>query len=206
MKYFPHTRGWSQKRRCCVFMVNILPAHAGVIPACTLRPNYFWYTAHAGVILRYGAINLNISNTSRTRGGDPWYQEFLSIVCTYFPHTRGWFRTYKYTIGITINTSHIRGGVIPHMDRIQRSKHIQRKMHSNRSAFFLGRLSIRKNMAKTDSIRKKTLKIQSNSKSRLQFIHRLPDSNANFVNTWKQIKIKNSQYDNDMYPLYWTNQ
>ena len=58
-----------------------------------------------------------------------------------------------------VDTSRTRGGVILHMDRIQRSKHIQRKMHSNGSAFFLGRLPIRKNMAKTDGIRKKTLKI-----------------------------------------------
>ena len=72
-QFFPHTRGWSWENGIPVAMVNVFPAHAGVIP-------------HAE------SVRDILNSFSRTRGGDPIIYRARVCLHMFFPHTRGWSR------------------------------------------------------------------------------------------------------------------
>ena len=71
VKYFPHTRGWSQHICYKGTTLKILPAYAGVILNITTLISIIIYT-------------------SRIRGGDPRHKGGYHGELKYFPHTRGW--------------------------------------------------------------------------------------------------------------------
>ena len=49
------------------------------------------FPAHAGVILQFTPLGYRYRTFPRTRGGDPYPRNLLSVKCDFSPHTRGWF-------------------------------------------------------------------------------------------------------------------
>ena len=94
-RFFPHTRGWSQRTAFLSPTLCVFPAHAGVIPNRDPRID-------------------ETSGFSRTRGGDPSMYSDGHLTYEFFPHTRGWSLATLFACPIpTVFPAH--AGVIPHL-------------------------------------------------------------------------------------------
>ena len=71
---YPHTRGWSYELMQSTGLVDVVPAHAGMILIFEIPSS------------------LQLSCT-RTRGDDPNFSSILQRISTLYPHTRGWSRS-----------------------------------------------------------------------------------------------------------------
>ena len=99
-KFFPHTRGWSHH-------FSLFTSSCFVFPAL------------AGVILSLFLSEIQEFRFSRTRGGDPSSPAALIISLKFFPHTRGWSRSYRFdNLNNSVFPAH--AGVIPDLRPNQR--------------------------------------------------------------------------------------
>ena len=93
LQYFPHMRGWS-------FLIKI---GFGIIQV---------FPAHAGVILSLLPLAKNHLGISRTCGGDPQVWEVYGDYSAYFPHMRGWSQwPFGFVVQVCVFPAH--AGVIP---------------------------------------------------------------------------------------------
>ena len=79
--FFPHTREWSPASETARAMLDVFPAHAGVIPGLS-------------------SLCLCSYRFSRTRGSDPGSKGPFKPNKQFFPHTREWSRHREYYSGL----------------------------------------------------------------------------------------------------------
>ena len=68
---YPHTRGWSYNAQSLLVLVQVIPAHAGMILFLLL-------------------LQIKPCRYTRTRGDDPECWLYNVVLCKLYPHTRGW--------------------------------------------------------------------------------------------------------------------